>query len=43
MGQFSRRGFLQSSAVGGLLTAKEMLRLQGLPAHFVDTARAAGI
>jgi site-specific DNA-cytosine methylase len=31
------------TGVGGLLTTKEMLRLQGLPDHFVDTARAAGI
>ena len=35
-------GFWITTA-GGLLTTQEMLRLQGLPEHLVDTAAAAGV
>ena len=35
-------GFWVTTA-GGLLTTQEMLRLQGLPEHLVDTAAAAGV
>ena len=31
------------TTVGGLLTTQEMLRLQSLPDHLVDTAAAAGV
>ena len=31
------------TTAGGLLTTQEMLRLQSLPDHLVDTAAAAGV
>ena len=39
----ARTGAFWITTAGGLLTTQEMLRLQSLPDHLVDTAAAAGV